>query len=189
MKITICFFLFKALRWLLLRTSSMSIKIISLWSTGEPDQTDSHQIQPGRVHQVPRPHRGVHSVHRGCAARFHRGLLPPSPLPPQAEGEAHQPGHGHRQRCYCHLSGRRCYCICGELVFMFNMWLREQGEKQFKIKKMQRKTVLSFSYLVMELMDCFKGNIAECLSELPALWLVDSSGTTACHLTFTAEKT
>lgn len=83
-----------------------------LWfaTAGEPDQPDPHQVQPGRVHQVPDSHRGLHPVHRGRAAGLHRGLLPSPPLPSQAEGEAHQPWNGHAWRCYHHLPGRRSYC-------------------------------------------------------------------------------
>lgn len=82
-------------------------------SAGEPDQADPHQVQPGGVHQVPGPDRRVHPVHRGRAAGVHRGLLPPPPLAPQAEGEAHQPGDGHGRRRHRHLPGRRCYCNAG----------------------------------------------------------------------------
>lgn len=72
-------------------------KLSTCSSAGEPDQTDSHQVQPGGVHQVPGPHRRLHPVHRRRAAGVHRGVLPPPPLAPQAEREAHKPGNGHSQ--------------------------------------------------------------------------------------------
>lgn len=77
-----------------------------LLPTGKPDQPDPHQVQPDRVNQVPRSHHRVNSVYRWSAAGLHRGLLPPAPLPPQAQGKAHQSGNRDEQRCYCHLPGR-----------------------------------------------------------------------------------
>jgi len=76
-------------------------------STGQPHRPDPHQVQPGGVHQVPGAHRGVAAVHRRRAAGLQRRLLPPPPLAPQAQGEAHRPGRRRRRRRrHRHLSGR-----------------------------------------------------------------------------------